>query len=636
VINTPILKKFVINLEHRPDRRQIFLEKNPFDVEFFWETDVLGLDERYLKKNRCSPDLDFKDPFTGHYVTRAHVACFLSHTRLWAKCIELDEIVMILRDDAYLINDLDEPRILSLISDCDILYLQRSEREPTKAIDLGHGVEGPFYPHNSAAYCLTPEGAKKLLGTNILHKIVPVDEYLSRQIQAGSLAAKAFSSDIFNQTPVSAFGSHIESEWLISFLGRKRCLPFSTFAFTVGTDADKRGALFASAANFGVDIQNLGEAKTRRGYEKSGPGGGMMVCLLREAIANLDDDSLILFVGADDVFFADGLDGIVDRYLEMKVDILFAAEDFCWPEESVTDRFPKVDVGYRFLNSRLFIGRCGALRGVLDAPSMTDDDDQLFFQQAFLSGEHNIRLDTEAHIFQCHDVSVTKRGTQLFNPATRSVSCVYCGDSGDEAKRKFQQIYSAFFDSPFASDSSTEASVEQVGTDMLVVDFLRPHQCEELIRLAELNGSWAPVEGDKFPAQEIRLMDLDLLYDLERLWHDIVVPIAERFWSPEEIFGLRDAFVTRYTVDTQTSLSLHTDASLLTGSVKLNDDYTGGLLNFPRQGVSNADVPVGQCLLFPGQLTHGHESTTLQSGVKYSLTIWTSRFPGDTLYPARQ
>ena len=29
----------------------------------------------------------------------------------------------------------------------------------------------------------------------------------------------------------------------------------------------------------------------------------------------------------------------------------------------------------------------------------------------------------------------------------------------------------------------------------------------------------------------------------------------------------------------QKSLRLHNDASLVTGSVKLNDDYTGGVLN---------------------------------------------------------
>jgi hypothetical protein len=621
----PILKKFVINLDRRPDRRQFFLEKNPFEVEFFSAVDVLDLDEGYLKRNGYGPDLSFKDPFKGRYVTWAEVACFLSHSALWAKCLELNEPLIVLEDDAYLIGDLDERRILSVMSNCDLLYLQRNENEPTKVVDLGNGVERPHYPYNTTAYCVTPSGAEKLLATNILRNIIPVDEYLPRRIQAGSLVGAAFSSDIFNQAPKTLLGSDIENN-------QKRCLPFLTSVFTVGTDTDKCGALFASAAHFGVAITNLGKGKIWKGGDMNGPGGGMKVRLLQESIANLDEDSLILFVDAYDVFFTDGLDEIINRYLEMEVDILFAAEAFCWPDESLAGQFPQVDAGYRFLNSGLFIGRCGALRRLLDSASVADDDDdQLFYQTAFLSGEHDVRLDTEAYIFQCHDVSVTKRGKQIFNPTTRCFSCVYHGNGGDEAKRKFQQMYGAFFASPFAPTLLIESTVEQVGVDMLLVDFLTPSQCAALIRAAEFHGSWAPMDGDKFPAQEIRLMELDLFYDLERLWEDNVVPIVERFWSPVEMYGLRDAFVTRYTVDTQARLSLHTDASLLTGSLKLNDGYTGGLLNFPRQGWSNVDIPVGRCLLFPGQLTHGHESTTLESGVKYSLTIWTSRFPGDKL-----
>ena len=95
------------------------------------------------------------------------------------------------------------------------------------------------------------------------------------------------------------------------------------------------------------------------------------------------------------------------------------------------------------------------------------------------------------------------------------------------------------------------------------------------------------------------------------------------------MYGLRDAFIIKYEMDKQRELRVHNDASLITGSVKLNDDYTGGILEFPRQGINNSDVPVGKCILFPSQVTHGHTSTKLESGTKYSLTIWSSRYKGD-------
>lgn len=34
-------------------------------------------------------------------------------------------------------------------------------------------------------------------------------------------------------------------------------------------------------------------------------------------------------------------------------------------------------------------------------------------------------------------------------------------------------------------------------------------------------------------------------------------------------------------------------------------------------------------LCSPGQVTHGHECSELTKGVKYSLTMWSSRYNGD-------
>ena len=137
------------------------------------------------------------------------------------------------------------------------------------------------------------------------------------------------------------------------------------------------------------------------------------------------------------------------------------------------------------------------------------------------------------------------------------------------------------------------------------------------------------MEYDKFPAQEIRLKELGLWEELESHWQKHIVPLIESYWKPMEMYGLRDAFVMRYSVDTQKDLPLHTDASLVTGSIKLNDDYEGADLVYPRQNFSNKDIPVGKCILFPGMVTHGHACQTLTKGVKYSFTIWSNRYPGD-------
>ncbi len=43
----------------------------------------------------------------------------------------------------------------------------------------------------------------------------------------------------------------------------------------------------------------------------------------------------------------------------------------------------------------------------------------------------------------------------------------------------------------------------------------------------------------------------------------------------------------------QESLREHHDVAQVSASVKLDDDHEGAELRFPRQGVDNADVPVG-------------------------------------------
>ena len=172
-----------------------------------------------------------------------------------------------------------------------------------------------------------------------------------------------------------------------------------------------------------------------------------------------------------------------------------------------------------------------------------------------------------------------------------------------------------------------------IGPDMLLIDFMSPERCREWIERSERNGSWNPHYADKFPSHDIHLKELGLFEEVEEHWSRVVAPICQRFWRPYVHHHLRKAFTMKYSEDTQKTLGLHTDASLVTGSVKLNDDYEGATLVFPRQDVTNKDIPVGKLILFPGMVTHGHHVTRLESGTKFSATFWTARHKGDILDP---
>jgi len=102
-----------------------------------------------------------------------------------------------------------------------------------------------------------------------------------------------------------------------------------------------------------------------------------------------------------------------------------------------------------------------------------------------------------------------------------------------------------------------------------------------------------------------------------RIW-----PQLREIWPYIDYYGLRDAFVIRYAPGEQESLRIHHDVAQLSGSIKLNDQYAGAELVFPRQGFTNAGVGVGEMLVWPSLVTHPHETAQLDSGVKYALTVW--------------
>lgn len=57
--------------------------------------------------------------------------------------------------------------------------------------------------------------------------------------------------------------------------------------------------------------------------------------------------------------------------------------------------------------------------------------------------------------------------------------------------------------------------------------------------------------------------------------------------------------------------------------IALNDDYEGGLYNFPYYNVS-LRLKKGSVLIFPPFWTHAHEATELENNtIKYTITTWT-------------
>ncbi len=611
------MKKVVISLLRRPDRKVSFQTNKLSDFEYIEAIDGSQKTFRNIKSRFA-----WLDPFKERPLQQNEVACFLSHALAWERCIELNQNIIVMEDDALINNHWDEDYFESL--DYDFVYLQRNENEPDKTMPIDEKLEVPFYPYNMTAYVISPKGAKILL-KNMNHKdMIPVDEYLPEQIQMRNINAAALKHDACNQISRDISESDIEVS--------KPFRPFKIHAVTCGTDRKKCTKLNTSAAHHNISITNIGTNVIWKGTDMSFMGGGMKINLMKKYLQDMYDDDIVVFTDAYDAFYADNLDTILERYLDFGYDMVFSGELYCYPDPSLADDFPKAHTDFRYINSGTYVGKVKALRDMFNDHDLADDgDDQLYVHKCFLSGKYDIAIDHECYIFQTNYDRTIKLGNQLNNPDTKCCPCIYHGNGGESAMPKFNELYEQFYPQTSTLFIKHYNQIEYLNRDMLVCNFVTQDQCERLIEIADKHGGCGSLEYDKFPAQEIRMKELGLWEELEKHWESEIVPLVERYWKPLLMYGLRDGFVMRYAMDTQVKLALHHDASLVTGSVKLNDDYEGAELIYPRQGITNADIPVGKCILFPSAVTHGHECLPLKAGVKYSLTIWSCRYIGDTI-----
>ena len=625
------MKTFVINLESRKDRLAAFNKNNSKYISYERVEAVNGYDIDYQQLNELGFDTDHNwiDPILETPITRGEVGCFLSHYNLWRRCIESNETFLILEDDAIISDKFsyNEINYNLILKGHNFLYLGWREMGESQPIDDKY--VRPDYPYWLLAYVITPEAAKVLVNKEIEQNIIPIDEYVPKKLS--ELNVLAYKENVINPYSRDEMGSDINPSERYDYF-----IDFNIHPVTIGTDESKCRKIINSGKVHNIEFNNIGAGVEWNGGTMLSTGGGQKINMIKQHIENLPDHDVLFFCDGYDTFVTDTLYEIVYRYLSMNHRIIFSSERSCWPDEGLASEIiktnkgiePYTDTPYKYLNSGLFLAQVGELKRILEDVS-DDSDDQLFYQKKYLEQKYDMALDLECYIFQCSESEIIQSNGQMYNPITRCFNCVYHGNGGDSEKRTFDRLYKQFYaNSPMLYIPTTDYKI--LSDDMLLVDFMTPDNCKEMIRLAE-DQEFQCHYADKVPSQDLRIKEIGLWNELEKHWNSIIYEIVYKYWNPCHMWGLRDAFLIKYTMNGQKSLRLHNDASLVTGSVKLNDDYTGGVLSFPRQGITNEDIPIGKLILFPGQVTHGHTSTELLSGTKYSLTIWSQRYKGDTL-----
>ena len=163
----------------------------------------------------------------GHSLTPSEVGCFLSHREVWLKCIEKDQIMLVLEDDFKLLPSFNAAISFLLRNQAqwDIVRLQGLADVPHHIIK--HENELTLVMNNSdplgaTSYLLKPYSAKKLIAhSSEIYE--PLDHFLEHYKKHGlkMLAVKPYpvetdnsSSTIFDRPvrlPISGLRRYIRS-----------------------------------------------------------------------------------------------------------------------------------------------------------------------------------------------------------------------------------------------------------------------------------------------------------------------------------------------------------------------------------------------------------------------------------------
>lgn len=160
------MKSYVIRLSDYENSVQ--WAQNAYDTakKFNWDIEYFeGTDGTKTSLHEFGVKVNTKFKKGARYLEKPGViGCFLSHYRLWKKCIELNEPICILEHDVTIHGTFPDVEFVDAI--------KIATGPKAKHIYAGNWYEGAM------AYCVTPEGATKLVNFVNTEGAMPADVML--------------------------------------------------------------------------------------------------------------------------------------------------------------------------------------------------------------------------------------------------------------------------------------------------------------------------------------------------------------------------------------------------------------------------------------------------------------------------
>lgn len=173
---------YVINLERREDRlANMAVQLTGYDwIRAISHDATKNSFEQFETKGWFRNENWFDpSPLLNRPLNVAEMCCAKSHFDLWRIVVDSNEPAVILEDDVSLQKDLDLDKLKELLKMYDLVYLGYREYEPSRVVDIDEDLVKPCHPLHASSYCLSVDGAKKLLSTDYIRGVIPVDVYLA-------------------------------------------------------------------------------------------------------------------------------------------------------------------------------------------------------------------------------------------------------------------------------------------------------------------------------------------------------------------------------------------------------------------------------------------------------------------------
>lgn len=179
---------YMINLKRRPERRikmELTMKELGLDFQHFEAFDGKILTDEVLTEMGITLLPEYSDPYHKRRMTMGEIGCFLSHYTIWEKMVELEqEEVLILEDDIrfepYFMERSEElMKEARFIGGWDLIYFGRKRLQESEVfLKESENFVKVSYTYWTLGYVITLEGAKKLLASEPLKRLLPVDEFL--------------------------------------------------------------------------------------------------------------------------------------------------------------------------------------------------------------------------------------------------------------------------------------------------------------------------------------------------------------------------------------------------------------------------------------------------------------------------